>query len=148
MRQRPLTKTRFLTENGRVTEKLRSDLSDVLNAYVPAVKFWQPKTRKPLESYTIREAYVVGSVLQGNDESDLDILLIGNHFDGEDYRFFKIVMAEQFYSNRSKRLAIDVYIRDSDEFPEKPSFEITEQVQDMLDKHNKEITSPKNSKKE
>jgi hypothetical protein len=136
MNQLPNGQTQYLSINGRVKPALRDALGLVLDSYVPTVEFWAPKKSKVYEDYTIRQVCVAGSVLQGNSHSDLDLLLIGNKLDGEDYRFIKQVMAQLFFVSRPKTQAIDVFIRPHDEFPEKPSYDITTQVQDLVSKCN------------
>ena len=131
--------TRYMRRNGEVTERFRESLERVLTEYVPTVVFWSERTGKPLSDYRIREAHVVGSILEGNDESDVDIMLIANHMDEEDYRFIKVVMAKLFYSNRIKTEAVDVFVRQYDAFPERNSFEITNQVKPLLDRFNSKL---------
>ncbi|MEK6856717.1 MAG: nucleotidyltransferase domain-containing protein [Nanoarchaeota archaeon] len=144
MKQKPIKNTRYLTKEGKVTSLLKQHLEEVLQAHIDASTFWAGKRNKPREDYTVREAYIVGSILRGNDESDLDILLIGNKLDQEDYRFLKQVLAQSFFVNRAKTVAVDVFTRPYDEFPEKPSFEITSQVRHLLDTYNRKLTSELN----
>jgi len=113
--------TRYLTDRGNVTSLFRSALEEVLTAHSEASYFWAPRRRKPLSDYEIREVHIVGSILRGNDESDLDIMLI----------------AKSFFSNRPKTQAIDVFVRPYDEFPERDSYEVTAQVGSILRKHNR-----------
>lgn len=136
MNQLPKGETQYFGLDGKVKPALRDALGLVLDSYVPAVGFWAPKRSGIYEDYIIRHVSIAGSVLQGNGNSDLDILLIGNKIDGEDYRFFKMVMAQLFFVNRPKTQAIDVFIRPNDEFPEKPSYDITNQVQDLVSRSN------------
>ena len=79
-------------------------------------------------------------MLSGNDNSDIDFLLIASKIDQEDYRLFKQVMAQLFYVNKPKTEAVDVFIRPYDEFPDRNSFEITSQVRDLLDKYNRYLS--------
>jgi hypothetical protein len=141
MQQKPKGATQYLTLEGKVKPALRDALGLVLDSYVPTVEFWAPKRQqlRPYEDYTIRQVCVAGSVLKGNGNSDLDLLLIGDKLDGDDYRFIKQVMAENFFVNRPKTQAIDVFIRPYDEFPEKPSFDITDQVNDLVLRCNDQI---------
>ena len=139
MKSIPATDTRFVRKGGKVTDKLRRDLSDVLLCYSEAAAFWADKRAKPREDYTIREAYIVGSTIRGIDNSDVDLLLIPDHIEGDDYRFFKLVLAQTFFVNRPKCLAVDVFVRPHDEYPERPSFEITGQVKDILDNYNQRL---------
>ena len=129
--------TRYLTDRGNVTSLFRSALEEVLTAHSEASYFWAPRRRKPLSDYEIREVHIVGSILRGNDESDLDIMLIASNIDQEDYRFLKMVLAQSFFSNRPKTQAIDVFVRPYDEFPERDSYEVTAQVGSILRKHNR-----------
>ncbi len=50
-------------------------------------------------------------------------------------------MAQKFFVNRAKTEALAVFVRPYDEFPERPSFEITSQVRDLLDKYNRKLIS-------
>ncbi len=141
MRKKPTIETKFLTRDGLVKKKLKDIISDVLKDYTDCVKFWHEKRNKGVSDYLLREVYIVGSVISGEDNSDLDLLIIGEKLDGEDYRFFKQVMAQLYWTNRKKSGAIDIYIRPHDEFPEKPSFEITSQLEEELKKCNDSIKS-------
>ena len=140
MKKYPENYTSYMKKNGRITKKLERSLEGVLRSYVETVKFWAEKREKPLEDYIIREAYIVGSILRGNNLSDIDFLLIANKIDQEDYRFIKHVMANEFFVNRPKTEAIDVYVRPYDEFPERGSYEITDQVEAMLNRYNKKLS--------
>lgn len=137
MKTRPIKNTRFILKNGKTTGLLRASLEDVLVTYVDTSKFWAEKRKKNLPDYQIRDVFIVGSLLRGNDNSDLDLLLIASKIDQEDYRLFKQVLAQLFYINRPKTGAVDVFIRPYDEFPDRNSFEITSQVRDLLEKYNK-----------
>ena len=141
MKQNPTRNTRYLTKQGKVTPLLKQQLEEILKSYVETAGFWAGKRGKINEDYAIREAFIVGSLLRGNDQSDLDLLLIGNKLDHEDYRFLKQVMAQGFFVTRPKTEALDVYVRPYDEFPDRPSFEITSQVKYLLDRYNRELTS-------
>lgn len=139
MHAKPPVETRYVGADGVVTPLFRNTLQGVLYNHVEAAKFWAPKRDKPLADYTLREAHIVGSTLRGIANSDLDILLIASKMDGEDYRFLKQVMAQLYFAHRPKQDAIDVFIRPSDEYPERESFEITSQVKDLLDICNSQL---------
>lgn len=139
MKQIPPQDTRFITKEGIVTPRLRRDLSDVLLAYSDTAKFWADKKPSERQNYTVREVYIVGSTLRGVDYSDLDLLIIPDKIDYEDGRFFKMVLAQIFFTNRAKSIALDLFVRPHDQYPEKPSFEITPQVRDIIDKYNQHL---------
>jgi len=136
MKKRPVSNTRYLLENGMVTSKFRSKLAEVLGHYVDIASLVADKRQKHLEDYRIREAHVVGSVLRGIDDSDLDLLLIADKIDQTDYRIVKTVLSELFFNNIPKQLAVDVFVRPYDEFPDRGSFEVTSEVREILKDYN------------
>ena len=139
MRKEPISDTRYLRKDGTITTLFLDRLEEVLDVYVNIVKFWANKRQKDPADYALRETFIVGSLLNGVDDSDLDLMFIGNKIDDEDYRFIKLVMARVFYSDHDKSEAIDVYIRPYDAFPERGSFGITDQIQGGLNRHNSRI---------
>lgn len=132
----PNVSTRFLKSTGEVTPAFSCALEKVLLKYSDLARFLADKLNRPRDDYTIKEAYIVGSVLQGNNDSDLDIMLIANKIDQNDYNLFKNFLAQAFFNTMNKRDAIDVYVRPYDAFPDRPSFEVTRQVSKILDKYN------------
>lgn len=141
MHKQPTSDTRYISKNGRVTERFKRTLERVLGEYIKGAKFFSRQFRKPSLNYTIKEASIVGSTLEGSNDSDLDILLIANNIDMNDYRIIKQYLSSIFFCNRPKKSAIDVFVRSYDEFPEKVSFEITGQVGGILNKYNKKLIS-------
>ena len=139
MRLVPVSDTRYVTRGGLVTPLLKNKLEEVLGHYVDVALFWSSKRGKSRSDYTIREAHLIGSVLRGVDNSDLDLLLVADKIEQQDYKFIKMYLSEIFFNNVSKPLAIDVFIRPYDEFPERGSFEITDQVKGLLKKYNSNI---------
>lgn len=140
MDKKPLKNTKFI-KNGKITDLLKSALEDILKEYIPIVKFRAERLGRQDDDYTIREVYVIGSVLLGNNNSDLDLLLIANKIDQEDYRFIKGLLSEIFFNNLQKADAVDIFVRPYDEFPERNHYQITDQVEDLLKKYNSLITS-------
>ena len=52
-----------------------------------------------------------------------------------DYFFLNIL----FYNNQQKNHAVDAYVRPRDKFPERPSFDITNQVKKLLKDYNNKL---------
>ena len=136
MNQNPTDDTRYVASDGTVTPLFRESFRRVLFDYVETARFWAPRRNKSLNEFAIREASIVGSCLRGIDNSDLDLLIIADKIDQEDYRFFKQVLSTIYYSHRSKDSAIDVYVRPYDEYPERESLSVTCQVRNIIDEAN------------
>ncbi len=132
----PTASTRFLKSTGEVTPAFSLALEKILLKYSDMAVFMADKLNRPRSDYIIREAHIVGSILSGRDDSDLDILLIANKIDHNDYNLFKNFLAQAFFNNRPKIEAIDIFVRPYDEFPERPSYEVTKQVIRTIDKYN------------
>ncbi len=143
MRVQLIADTRYLLKTGAVTPKLRGIVDNVLSQYVEAARFLANLRTRHLDDYIVREAYIVGSIVRGVDDSDLDLLFLADKIDQDDYRVTKQVLSMLFFNNIPKPLAVDIYVRPHDEFPEKPSFEITKQVKDLIDKHNRDLMVPR-----
>ncbi len=139
MNQKPVADTRYIHKDGTITDLLKSSCGIVLNEYIDTVLFWSKKRNKLSREYAIKESYIVGSILDGNDQSDLDIMFLAQKIDEEDYRFIKMVMAERFFNKRDKILAIDVFVRPYDAYPEKHSFDITDQMRSLLKPYNEAL---------
>lgn len=136
MKKIPEKSTRFLKSTGEVTPAFSNALERVLLKYSDLSRFLADRLSKPREDYIIKEAHIIGSILSGVDDSDLDIMLIANKIDQNDYSLFKNFLSQAFFNNRPKIGAIDVFVRPYDAFPERPSYEVTSQVRKVLDKYN------------
>jgi predicted nucleotidyltransferase len=134
--------TRYLHKNGQVTSLFRKTCAEVLREYTEFSRFASKRLQRDSEDFNIREAYVVGSVLRGVDNSDLDLLMIANKIDNNDYKLIKQYLSQIFFNPFYKSEAVDVYIRPYDEFPDKPRFEVTAQIRDLLEFWNRQIVSP------
>lgn len=139
MEKWPKGDTRFLRKNGNVTPLFRSTLETILDDLDETIRFWADVRKKPPRDYAVRGTYIVGSILEGNNYSDLDLLLVADKIDHEDFRFVKTVMATRFFVNRPKIEAIDVFFRPYDEFPDRGSFEVTDQVKNIVEQYNKKL---------
>lgn len=141
MKQKPKADTRYVRKDGRVSQRFRDVFRLVADDYRAIISFLAARRQKPLTDYQIRNVYVVGSTLEGSDESDLDLLLIASHIDDFDFRFIKQAINGTFFYNRQKCDAIDIYVRPYDEFPERVSFEVTDQLENILAVTNKALSS-------
>lgn len=136
----PQGTTRYVTCEGVVTPLFRETIKDVSPLYIDIANFLATKLRRrPLPEYGIREAHIVGSVVRGVDNSDLDVLVIPQKIDAEDYRFFKLAMNDRLFNNRPKPAAIDFYVRPYDEMPDRVAWEVTSQLAEEIGAINRAL---------
>lgn len=129
----PLEPTRYLNADGSVTPMLVEAFNRVSLAYFDIAEFSANKMMKRhLPDFAIREVQVVGSVLRGVNNSDLDLLILADKIDWEDYRLFKLVLAATFFNNRSKYSALDVYVQPEDDRPENLRWNVTHQLAEPI----------------
>lgn len=136
----PFGDTRYLTNKGVVTPLLRKTFVEVCQTYEEIARFGADRLRMaPLASYALREVHVVGSVLKGVDNSDVDLLAIADKITWEDYRYLKMALNALHFNNRSKYSAVDVYVQPEDDRPGNPRFEITSQLEAEISELNKRL---------
>jgi hypothetical protein len=126
---------------GKVTERVRHGLENVLAAYVDIAKAQAPQMDNNVANYIVKQVYLAGSGARENLlESDLDLMLIAPRLDDTSAKHMKLVLAFMFFTDRPKTEAIDVYVRQRDIYPERPSVDITNQVRPLLAKYNKRLS--------
>lgn len=122
---------------GRVTERVRNGLENVLSAYVRFAKLHANQFDNNPQNYRVERVSVVGSGARSNRiDSDLDLLLEVPSLDERSGNQMKVLLAFLFYSDKQKPEAIDIYVRPGDIYPEREKVEVTGQVEDILRKYN------------
>lgn len=122
---------------GRVTERVRNGLENVLFAYVRLAKLHANQFDNNPQNYRVERVSVVGSGARSNRvDSDLDLLLEVPSLDEGSGNQMKVLLAFLFYSDKQKPEAIDVYVRPRDIYPERENVDVTGQVGDILRKYN------------
>lgn len=133
----PFAPTRYITAEGKVTDLFRSSFDEVANTYLEVARFMADRLRvRPLAEFALKEVHTVGSVLRGVDNSDLDLLLIADRINWEDYRFIKMALNAAHFNNRSKYSALDWYVQPDDDRPHNDRFEVTNQLNSELARVN------------
>jgi len=130
----------ILDKNEKVTKRVMTGLENVLYAYsLYAPNYAKAHDNNP-KNFQIEKAYLIGSaVRESRVDSDLDILLIAPQIDETAERDIKVWLNILFYNNQQKNHAVDAYVRPRDKFPERPSFDITNQVKKLLKDYNNKL---------
>ena len=130
-------------KNMCITERVESGLENVLSAYVEIAKMQSQKTDNNIENYEINRVYVLGSGARCNRiDSDLDLLLIVPRLDIGSANQIRTMMCLTFFTDRPKRDAIDVFVRDEDIYPERSSVNITDKVSGLINNYNRLLLIP------
>ena len=133
--------TRFLGEEGRVTRHFRMQFVRAGAYYVQTADFLANRMKlRPLNEYQIKEVQVVGSVVRGVTDSDLDLLVVPEKIDWDDSKIMKAALGAVLFANRNKYSAIDWYVQPVDLYPDKPSFNVTDQLIEELADINRKLT--------
>lgn len=131
---------KILDKNQKVTKRVMTGLENVLYAYSIYVPNYAKAHDNNPKNFQIKKVYLIGSTIRESKiDSDLDIMLIAPQIDGTAERDIKVWLNILFYNNQQKNHAIDAYVRSKDKFPERPSFDITNQVKKLLNTYNKKL---------
>jgi predicted nucleotidyltransferase len=115
-------------------------LENVLAAYTQLSKGHARNTDNNPVNYRVDDVYVVGSGARENKvDSDLDLMLVTPKLDLSTCKSLQTMLALIFFVDREKIQAIDPYIRKQDEFPERESVKITDQVLKLLQRYNNQL---------
>lgn len=125
--------------SGKVTERVLKGLENVLAAYTDIVRMHAPKTSNNPANYAIEQVAVCGSGARNVPDSDLDLMIITPRLAPGDAQNINMILAMIFYTDRDKTQAIDAYVRERDWFPDRPSVDVTDQVEPMLRTYNTRI---------
>lgn len=137
---KPYDPTLPMLVEGKVGERIRNGLENVLDAYVAIACEQAKRTDNNPVNYRIAEVRLVGSGARENRiDSDLDLLLITPQLDARSADQVKMILAFIYFCDRPKREAVDAYVRPEDKFPERESMDITDQVKDLLDAYNAKL---------
>lgn len=130
-------------KNGSITERVESGLENVLSAYTDIAKIQSQKTDNNIENYEITGIYVLGSGARCNRvNSDMDLLVIVPNLDVGSTNQIRTMMCLTFFTDRPKREAIDVFIRNKDIYPERASVDITDKVRNLIESYNGLFLTP------
>ena len=128
-------------QDGTITERVSAGLENVLCAYTQLAKAHAKETENNPRNYQVKDVFVVGSGAQAFvPDSDLDLLLEVPNLDEKSCSNIKMVLGLLFFVDRPKLQAVDPYIRPKDKYTERASIKITDQVQEMLQKYNSQLT--------
>lgn len=135
---------KILDNDGKITKRVSTGLENVLHAYTLYVPEYARVHDNNPKNFIIEKTYLIGSAIrQSRIDSDLDLMLIAPNIDETAERDIKVWLNLLFYNNLPKNKAIDAYVRPFDKFPERPSYDITNQVKKLLKEYNKKLTSYK-----
>ncbi len=125
---------------GNLTERVSSSLENALYLYSHLGKLYAEKTDNNPSNLAIERISIVGSCARENRiHSDIDYLFICPGIDDQSGRDLKLMMSVVLFTDRDKREAVDVYIRNSDKYPQRKSIDITTSVKDMIDRYNSHL---------
>lgn len=140
---KPYDPTLPMLVDGKVGERIRNGLENVLHAYVAIATEQAKRTDNNPANYEISQVLLVGSGARENRmDSDLDLLLITPKLDSRSADQIKMMLAFIYFCDRQKREAVDAYVRPEDKFPERESMDISDQVRDLLDQYNGQLLPP------
>ncbi len=129
--------------NGSITLLLREDVRLALNALEKIVNVVVDVRKKMKESFTIREAFVVGSVLKGSPKSDVDLYFRMEGIDVATANLLKTAMFYALCEGKEKPDWIDTYfgtdLPGTGSFENQPSYRITRQVENDLRNYNRSM---------
>lgn len=124
----------------KVTKRVTSGLENVLYAYTFYVPNYAKAHDNNAKNFVIEKAYLIGSGVRENRvDSDLDIMLIAPQLDSKSETDIKLWLNVIFYNNKPKIEAVDAWVRPKDKFPERSSYEITNQVKKLLKTYNSKL---------
>lgn len=127
----------IFNSSGHITERVRTGFENVMAAYVDIANRAAPDFDDNPENYKVGEVFVVGSGARMNRaDSDLDLMLMAPVLDKQSRQRMKTILSMIFFNDRPKPEAIDVFVRQEDEYPDRASFDITSQVSDILRTYN------------
>ncbi len=128
-------------ERGKVTDRVKTGLENVLAAYVYIANYKAPRYDNNPRNYRVDKVFVVGSGARANRvDSDLDLLLIAPNLDEESAKQMKVHLAMIYFTDRPKTEAIDVFVRQKDVYLNRKSIDITSQVKDLLNCYNNKLS--------
>ncbi len=131
-------------ENGKVSERVRGGLENVLDVYTKIAEMQSRVTDNNLANYVVRNVYIVGSGARNNRiDSDMDLLLLVPRLDEGSAKNIRVMMTLMFFADKPKPWAIDVFIRKEDIYPDRESIEVTRQLESLIDQYNRLLLSPK-----
>lgn len=131
---------KILDSEGKVTKRVLTGLENVLYAYTLYVPQYAKVHDNNPKNFKIEKTYLIGSAIrQSKIDSDLDLMLIAPNIDETAEKDIKVWLNILFYNNVPKNLAIDAYVRPYDKFPERPSYDITNQVKKLLKQYNNKL---------
>lgn len=140
--------------NGKVSKELEEKVNIALNT-LSAISSEVIRTlRDDTENYLIEGVYVVGSVVRGVDDSDVDLYIKTKNTDRRgigDYKtisdFIKVASFESLCKNKSKTEWVDLYIGTTcpskEHFEQKYNYNITNQVLHLIKQYNKSMMETK-----
>ena len=140
--------------HGKVSDILRFQLDLALADYRTAVNTLERMSSDRLvefkfknEDALIKDVYIVGGLLWGRNDSDIDLYLQIYNTDIQSEHALKVMHFKSFCENKPKPEWVDIYLGkglpSQDNFLGKPNYKITKQIKDVLIKYQ----LLKNSKK-
>lgn len=135
---------RFLDKHGKATPLLKKDIKISLNCLESIVGCILKTKKGNPSSFGIRDIFVVGSVLKGSTESDIDLYM---RTEGTDVATNDLLKLNSFYmlcEGKNKNDWIDLYFgteipNTTGYFKDKPKYCITDQVKEEMKKYNENI---------
>lgn len=126
--------------NGKVSEKLSDKIDKAFSFIEDTWDFFMKKENFVVNSFDINKVFVVGSLLRGVDNSDVDIYFQMPNLDPEVYGFLKTSSFYFLCKDKPKTEWIDTYFGRNEpgkgSFRGKEIYDITDQVENRIEDYN------------
>ena len=137
--------TKYLPD-GKISQILKLRLDQALEHYKTAINTLERLSQDEslefdfsLEDALVKDAYIVGGLLWGRNDSDIDLYLKTYNTNYKADRALKFMHFESFCKYNPKTDWVDLYLGKKgpsrDNFEGKPNYRITNQIRNLLMKH-------------
>jgi len=124
-------------KGDKITLRTLYGVENALYVYSNLARKYSKATENNPRNFYVSDIYLVGSsALRNEKDSDLDLMFICPDIDEGSAKTLKTMISLVLFCDRDKKEGVDVFLRKEDQFPERASVNITNQLESLIKKYN------------